>query len=530
MSSNKRTHSVDQDADQDDDSPKYPARDIDGGWGWMVCVGCFVCHVITDGIFYSFGMIFVELLNTFGESKGDTSVIGSLSTGMCFLSGPIVSILANRFGCRAVTICGAFVASTGLFVSAFAPNIQFLYFSLGILTGFGNGMIYLPSIVSVTVYFRKKRSLATGIGVSGSGIGTFIMSPLTSVLVQHYSWHGALIVQSGLLLHCVACGLLFLPLDQQHTLRIKEYRTKYDEALTSLSKESESGVLENGLNGILENDIDSLQTTTSKNTTKSNGQHQIDSENELSIPLTSGDTSDYDIDKTHEVSSPTPLLSSSISGSNESNRSCAAKIRELFDYEMFKSVKFLLFLVSLFFYGLGYYVPYVYLPDMAMRMGISEFRSSWLLSAVGITNTVGRVVFGYISDRKSVNRLLLYNVSLIICGLFTAVAPLMGAYWSLMVYSAMFGVFSGVTISLTSVILADIVGIDKLSNAFGMCNFVGGVSVFAGPPVAGRLFDISGGYLMCFIYAGISIVLSGAILFIVLYMERREPKKQNTEL
>ncbi|KAH3808101.1 hypothetical protein DPMN_136451 [Dreissena polymorpha] len=46
--------------------------------------------------------------------------------------------------------------------------------------------------------------------------------------------------------------------------------------------------------------------------------------------------------------------------------------------------------------------------------------------------------------------------------------------------------FAGVTISLTSVILADIVGIDKLSNAFGMCNFVGGVSVFAGPPVAGK--------------------------------------------
>ncbi|KAH3808103.1 hypothetical protein DPMN_136453 [Dreissena polymorpha] len=231
-------------------------------------------------------------------------------------------------------------------------------------------MIYIPSIVSVTVYFRKKRSLATGIDVSGSGIGTFIMSPLTSVLFQQYAWHGALIVQSGLLLHCVACGLLFLPLDQQHTLRIKIFFTMYDETHIPLSKESESGGdVENGLNGILENDINSLQTTTSKNTTESNGQHHIDSDNELSIPLTSGDTSDYDIDKTHEVSSPTPLLSSSISGSNESNRSCAAKIRELFDYEMFKSVKFLLFLVSLFFYGLGYYVPYVYLPDMAMRMG-----------------------------------------------------------------------------------------------------------------------------------------------------------------
>ncbi|KAH3808105.1 hypothetical protein DPMN_136455 [Dreissena polymorpha] len=112
-------------------------------------------------------------------------------------------------------------------------------------------MIYLPSIVSVTVYFRWKRSLATGICVSGSGIGTFIMSPLTSVLVQKYAWQGALIVQSGLLLHCVACGLLFLPLYPQHTLRIIESRTMNDETHIPLSKESESGgVVENGLNGI----------------------------------------------------------------------------------------------------------------------------------------------------------------------------------------------------------------------------------------------------------------------------------------
>ena len=44
-------------------------------------------------------------------------------------------------------------------------------------------MIYLPAIVSVSMYFEKKRAFATGIAVCGSGLGTFIMAPVTKGLV-----------------------------------------------------------------------------------------------------------------------------------------------------------------------------------------------------------------------------------------------------------------------------------------------------------------------------------------------------------
>ena len=36
-------------------------------------------------------------------------------------------------------------------------------------TGFGFGLIYLPAIVSVSMYFEKRRAFATGIAVCGSG-------------------------------------------------------------------------------------------------------------------------------------------------------------------------------------------------------------------------------------------------------------------------------------------------------------------------------------------------------------------------
>ena len=64
-------------------------------------------------------------------------------------------------------------------LSVAATSIVVLYFTIGVLTGLGFGLIYLPAIVSVSIYFEKKRAFATGIAVCGSGLGTFIFAPLT---------------------------------------------------------------------------------------------------------------------------------------------------------------------------------------------------------------------------------------------------------------------------------------------------------------------------------------------------------------
>ena len=54
-----------------------------------------------------------------------------------------------------------------------------------LISGLGFGLIYLPAIVSVSMYFEKKRAFATGIAVCGSGLGTFIMAPVTKGLVDY---------------------------------------------------------------------------------------------------------------------------------------------------------------------------------------------------------------------------------------------------------------------------------------------------------------------------------------------------------
>lgn len=79
--------------------------------------------------------------------------------------------------------------------------------------GIGFGMIYLPAVVCVGYYFEKKRSLATGIAVCGSGFGTFAFAPLATFLLEKFGgWRGANLVLAGLILNCAIFGALMRPL------------------------------------------------------------------------------------------------------------------------------------------------------------------------------------------------------------------------------------------------------------------------------------------------------------------------------
>lgn len=61
-----------------EDSPPGPP---DGGWGWVVTFSSFMISFLVDGVCFTFGLLFTEFLEYFGESKGKTSLLGSVLNG-----------------------------------------------------------------------------------------------------------------------------------------------------------------------------------------------------------------------------------------------------------------------------------------------------------------------------------------------------------------------------------------------------------------------------------------------------------------
>lgn len=77
--------------------------------------------------------------------------------------------------------------------------------------GLGNSFMCLPSVVIISGYFERRRALATGIVLCGTGVGAMTFAPLVEWLLEVYGWRGTLLIEAGLLLHCCICGVIFLP-------------------------------------------------------------------------------------------------------------------------------------------------------------------------------------------------------------------------------------------------------------------------------------------------------------------------------
>jgi len=69
----------------------------DGGWGWVVVFGAFVLQALTVGSAFTFGVLYVELLDVFGQPEGVTAWIGSIQTSLLYLTGSLSTIIISTF-------------------------------------------------------------------------------------------------------------------------------------------------------------------------------------------------------------------------------------------------------------------------------------------------------------------------------------------------------------------------------------------------------------------------------------------------
>ncbi|CAF2972464.1 unnamed protein product [Rotaria sp. Silwood2] len=192
----------------------------------------------------------------------------------------------------------------------------------------------------------------------------------------------------------------------------------------------------------------------------------------------------------------------------------------------------LLFLqYRIFLSNLGFFVPYNFEHDLAKDSHVEETDRKFVIMAIGLSTCFGHVIIGYLADLKWINRLTLYNLTLIISGLSTIFAPYSGSnILPHLVYGSIFGFFSGVYVGLTSIITVDLVGIDKLSNGMGIILLFQGIATTIGTPAAGTMRDVFEKHTRPFVWPyfmfGRFVVLSGVILFAISLLIRRDENRE----
>merc|ERR1719244_1812807 len=81
-------------------------------------------------------------------------------------------------------------------------------------------------------------------------------------------------------------------------------------------------------------------------------------------------------------------------------------------------------------------------------------------------------------------------------------------YIGQLIYANLYGITSAAYVLLTTLVLADLLGADKFTNAFGLLLLFQGVASFIGPPIVGFMFDAYGSYNKGLVLMGVMIALS----------------------
>lgn len=110
---------------------------------------------------------------------------------------------------------------------------------------------------------------------------------------------------------------------------------------------------------------------------------------------------------------------------------------------------------------------------------------------------ISQIILGWLGDRKYLTAGVIYAVCMGFCGIVTALVPLLKSYVGLSVVAGFFGLFIAANYALTSIILVELITLDRFTNAYGLLLLVQGIANLIGPPLAGKYVYLIFVFALC---------------------------------
>jgi len=162
---------------------------------------------------YAFGVFFKPVLTEFGWTRAITSGAFSLSMFMEGLVGIVMGGLNDRLGPRMVlTLCGFLLGLGCLLISQISAIWQ-LYLFYGVIMGIGMSGAWVPLSSTIARWFVKRRSMMSGIVLTGTNLGALIAPPVANRLISAYDWRISYIIMGSVVLVVILLGARLLRRD-----------------------------------------------------------------------------------------------------------------------------------------------------------------------------------------------------------------------------------------------------------------------------------------------------------------------------
>lgn len=127
------------------------------------------------GLVNSFGVYQAHFQSVLLPAYSASSIawIGTLQ-GTLLLVGVISGPLFDRGYFRPMLILATFGVVLGMMMLSLSTEYYQIMLSQGLLVGISLGLLYIPSVALVPIYFKRHRGLALGLATSGGSVGEVI--------------------------------------------------------------------------------------------------------------------------------------------------------------------------------------------------------------------------------------------------------------------------------------------------------------------------------------------------------------------
>lgn len=169
--------------------------------GWRVlaaaCTGVMVSFAPI--VPYTFSLFLDPLHAAFGwkrEAMGGAFALAAITVA---LVSPLIGILLDRFPPRRIILPGILVFAVALAsLSRLTPQITQFYLTFFVLGLVANATAQFAYTRTVLTWFSTYRGIALALLLTGSGIGSILIPPLTEWMIEHHGWRSGFLLLGGI--------------------------------------------------------------------------------------------------------------------------------------------------------------------------------------------------------------------------------------------------------------------------------------------------------------------------------------------
>jgi predicted MFS family arabinose efflux permease len=142
--------------------------------------------------FYTTGVMAPYLMKAFGWSLGQIMAGITVTTAVVLVAGPAAGFLAVRYGARRVALTSLVLfAFTFMSFSLLSGSLTLYYATWALAALVGAGTLPMTWTVAVNQRFDRRKGLALGVSLMGTGLFGFFSKPLLAWMIRDFGWRGA---------------------------------------------------------------------------------------------------------------------------------------------------------------------------------------------------------------------------------------------------------------------------------------------------------------------------------------------------